>query len=67
MSKVKVNELRNLTIEELEQKKGALNKDLFDLRQKRSSGQLDKPHLFKSLRRQVAQINTLQNEAKVKK
>ena len=67
MSKVKVNELRNLTIEELEQKKGALNKDLFDLRQKRSSGQLDKPHLFKALRRQVAQINTLQNEAKVKK
>ena len=67
MSRPKVNELRNLTIDELEQKKGSFQKDLFDLRQKRTSGQLEKPHLFKALRRQIAQINTLENEMKVKK
>ena len=67
MSKVKVNELRNLTAEELDQKKNGFAKDIFDLRQKRVSGQLEKPHLFKALRRQIAQINTLKQEMKVKK
>ena len=67
MSRPKANDLRNLTVEELEQKKSAFQKDLFDLRQKRTSGQLEKPHFFKALRRQIAQINTLKNEMKVKK
>lgn len=67
MSRVKVNELRNLTAQELDQKKNSFEKDLFDLRQKRVSGQLEKPHFFKALRRQISQINTLQQEMKAKK
>ncbi|MGH7198488.1 MAG: 50S ribosomal protein L29 [Candidatus Omnitrophota bacterium] len=62
MSKVKVGELRNLSVQELEQKKGSLRKELFDLRQKRVGGQLDKPHFFKQLRRQIARINTIERE-----
>ncbi len=64
MSKVKAAELRNLTTEELEQKKDALKKELFDLRQKRVSGQLEKPHFFKQFRRQIAQMSTIQQEIK---
>lgn len=64
MSKIKAAELRNLTMEELEQKKDALKKELFDLRQKRVSGQLEKPHLFKQFRRQIAQMSTVQQEMK---
>ena len=62
MSKMKVGELRNLSVPELEQKKGTLQKELFDLRQKRVGGQLDKPHFFKQLRRQIARINTIERE-----
>ena len=62
--KHKAAELRNLTNSELDIKKEALGKELFELRQKKVTGQLDKPHFFKTLRRQIAQINTLKQETK---
>jgi large subunit ribosomal protein L29 len=62
MSRPKAREMRNLSSQELEQKKGALEKELHDLRQKKISGQLDKPHFFKNVRRQIAQINTIRRE-----
>jgi large subunit ribosomal protein L29 len=62
MSRVKVNELRGLSANELDQKKQTLQKDLHDLRQKKSMGTLEKPHLFKVIRRQIAQINTIRKE-----
>ena len=62
MARVKAQEFRDLTAQELDQKKFALEKDLFDLRQRRVSGQLEKPHLFKQIKRQVAQIHTLKRE-----
>ena len=62
MSKENLGELRNLSTQELEHKKGALQRELFDLRQKRAGGTLEKPHFFKKLRRQVAQINTIEKE-----
>lgn len=64
MSRPKVKELRNLSVAELEHKKSGLEKEMHDLRQKRLVGQLDKPHLFKNTRRQIAQINTLTREKK---
>lgn len=62
MARAKANELRNLGRQELEQKKDALEKELQELRQKRLTGQLDKPHLFKAARRQIAQVLTVQRE-----
>lgn len=62
MKRVKAGELRNLSAQELEQKRGSLEKSLHDLRQKKITGQLDKPHEFKALRRQIAQINTIEKE-----
>ncbi len=62
MSRVKASVLRDLSLQELQTKQSGLQKDLFDLRQKKITGQLDKPHLFKEMRRQIAQINTLKRE-----
>lgn len=62
MSRVKASALRDLSLQELQSKESALQKDLFDLRQKKITGQLDKPHLFKNVRRQIAQLNTLKRE-----
>ena len=62
MSRVKAKDLRGLSSAELDQKKNGLEKDLFDLRQKKATGTLEKPHEFKTIRRQIAQINTIKRE-----
>ena len=60
----KVNELRGLSSDELKLKREGLAKGLNELRQKSVTGQLDKPHQFKLMRKQVAQINTIEKEKK---
>ena len=62
MSRPKANDLRNLSLTELDQKKTALEKEWFDLRQKKITGTLDKPHQFKLVRRQIAQVLTVKRE-----
>ena len=64
MSRVKAKDLRNLSAEELMLKCRTLEKELFELRQKKITGQLDKPHFFKAVRRQIAQVNTVRRENK---
>ena len=64
MSRAKAKEFLNLSAGELTQKIDALEKELHDLRQKKLIGQLDKPHFFKIVRRQIAQINTVARENK---
>ena len=62
MKRSKANDLRGLSAEELRQKRGGLEKELFDLRHKKAAGTLDKPHQFRAARRQIAQVNTVLNE-----
>ena len=62
MTRVKVGAFRELSLQEIQSKETALRKDLFDLRQKKITGQLDKPHQFKAARRQIAQLNTVKRE-----
>ena len=62
MSRVKAKDLRGLSSAELDQKNSGLEKELFDLRQKKATGTLEKPHQSKVIRRQIAQINTLRKE-----
>jgi large subunit ribosomal protein L29 len=64
MPLTKGSDLRGLSVDELKQKKESLEKDLNELRQKKITGQLDKPHQFKLMRRQIAQISTLEKEKK---
>ena len=64
MSRVKARDLRGLSAVELDQKRESLEKELQGLRQKKVTGQLDKPHFFKQLRRQIAQVHTVEREKK---
>ena len=64
MSLPKAREFRNLSQVELDQKMQGIEKELHELRQKKVTGQLDKPHFFKQLRRQLAQIRTIESEKK---
>jgi len=63
---MKVEELRNLSIEELLQKEKSLREDLFKLNNQRYSGQVEKPHMFSSIKRDIARIQTVLREKKAK-
>lgn len=58
-----LKELREKTPEELKKLLQESREELFRLRIKKSTGQLDKTHRLKLLRRDIARINTLQVEA----
>lgn len=46
------------SVEELLKERLELRKAQFNLRMQKATGQLEKPHLFKETRKQIAQINT---------
>ena len=59
---MKVSELREKTVEELQE---SLNTELekqFKLRIKRATGQLDQTHEMKHIRRDIARIKTVLNQ-----
>lgn len=57
-----VNELREMTVEELNNELLSLRKEQFSLRMKKANGSLDKTHLFTMVRRSVARVKTLLTE-----
>ncbi len=60
----KIKDLRNLTPEELNQKQKSIKEELYNLNYQRKYGRLEKPHMFKVLRKDIARINTLLKEKK---
>jgi len=57
MSLPKYKEIENVTtLNDLDQEIFVIQKDLFDLRLKRSTSQTIKPHLFKHAKRRLAQL-----------
>ena len=64
---MKIEELRNLSKEELLSKEKAFKEDLFKLNQQRYAGRVDKPHMFSLLKRDIARIQTILNEKKENK
>ena len=57
MSLPKYNDLKDIkTLEEINQEIFILQKNLFDLRLKRSTSQAIKPHLFKHSKRRLAHL-----------
>jgi ribosomal protein L29 len=64
MSRLKSKDMRSLTVAELQQKRNEWENELQELRNKKVSGQLDKPHFFKLTRRQIAQALTIEQEKK---
>ena len=59
---MKIERLRELTREELEQKRQDVRQELFNLRVRRSLQPPDNPLLFRTLRRELARIKTVLHE-----
>ena len=53
---MKINELRELTTKELEEKKEELKAELLNLRFANASGNLEKPSRIKEIRKTIARI-----------
>ncbi len=60
--KERIQELREKSKEELEQKEKSLKEELFKINMQRYSGRVDKPHLFSLIKKDIARIQTLLRE-----
>lgn len=60
----KIKDLRAMGIDELENKLLELKKEQFNLRVQQSTGQLQNTAVIRSVRREIAKINTLISERK---
>ncbi|KTD63088.1 50S ribosomal protein L29 [Legionella santicrucis] len=58
----KIDELRGLSIEELQNELLSLRKEQLNLRMKKASGSLDKTHLITMVRKSVARVKTMLTE-----
>ncbi len=56
---MKIKEIRELTPDELRTRKRELREQIFHLRLQQASGQLEKPSELRSLRREIARIETV--------
>ena len=61
---VKTKDLRAMSLEELETKLVECKKEQFNLRIQQSTGQLQNTAVIRSVRREIAKINTLLTERK---
>jgi large subunit ribosomal protein L29 len=59
---MKVTEIRDLGVDELEQRAKEMDDQLFRLRIQKSMGQLEAAHKLKALRRDLARIKTVLRE-----
>jgi large subunit ribosomal protein L29 len=64
---MKCEELRNLSKEDLIAKVASFKEELSKLNYMKHAGQVDKPHRFKELHRNIARIKTLLNEKNISK
>ena len=63
---MKIKEIRDLNVEELANRKRDLKQEAFHLRLQQQSGQLEKPSELRSIRREVARIETVLAERRNK-
>ncbi len=59
---MKANEIREMTVEELNTKLADLKKDLFNLRLQHATNQLDNPMQITAVKRDIARVNTVLRE-----
>ena len=64
---MKVNEIRNLTTEEINKKIKEAKEELFNLRFQQATGNLEKPSRIKDLRHQVARLKNVLRERELSK
>ena len=63
---MKVNEIRDLKIEELQEKLQDLKKELFNLRFQHATNQLDNPMRIAEVKKTIARIKTVIKEQELK-
>ena len=63
---MKVNEIREMNAEELNQKLASLQEELFNLRFQLATGQLENPMRIKEVKKTIARIKTIQRENELK-
>ena len=56
---MKIEEISELTPKELLTRKRELSEEIFNLRLQKQSGQLERPHLIRVARRNIARIETV--------
>jgi large subunit ribosomal protein L29 len=66
MSLPKIADSRKLNDQELEARVLELKRQLFDLRFKKGTRQLDKSHQFKHIRHEISQLLTVERERQIK-
>ena len=59
---MKASKLREMSVEELENEQEALSKQLFQLRLQKATGQLDNVNKIRSIRKELAKVNTVLTE-----
>ena len=59
---MKVNEMRDMSAGELNQKLASLKEELFNLRFQLATGQLENPMRIKEVKKTIARIKTMQRE-----
>ena len=58
---MEIADIKELTIKELEARKRELRHEIFNLRIQQQAGQLERPHLIKTLRREIARLETVRS------
>ena len=61
---MKARDVRDLSAEEQAQKLAEAEQELFNLRLQQAAGQLEKPDRVRLVRRDIARIRTVMNQAK---
>ncbi len=59
---MKASELREKSVEELQQEVENLVKEQFNYRMQQSTGQMGQSHLFKQVKKDIARVKTVLNE-----
>ena len=59
---MKINEIREMSVEDINKKIVEIKNELFELRMKQATGNLEKPHMIKNKRKDVARLKTVLRE-----
>ncbi len=59
---MKTKELKSLSSEELVQKEKQFKEQLFEMNYQRQMGRVEKPAMFRSIKRNIARVLTILNE-----
>ena len=63
---MKVNDIRNMNAAEMDQKVCGLKEELFNLRFRLATGQLENPMRIREVKKTIARIKTVQREVELK-